>query len=73
MTTHLIALAVETDPATTAPATWAWAELIDSPLPADVIATIETNDGATVAHELRRLAHVLLNEADQREHEGGQR
>ena len=73
MTTYLIALEVETDATQGCPESWAWAELIDSPLFVGPVATIKTRDDAPVPSELRRLAHVLLNQADQAEHEEGLR
>lgn len=61
MSTYLVTLAIEVE--NDDPGTWDWPMLIDSPLPVDMLVSIEANDNESVAYNLERLAHVVRDEA----------
>lgn len=69
--TSLVVLAIELDEPMGDPDAWQWAEIIDTPLAADVVTSHITDDPHP--RDLRVLAHRLLNAADHMEHEGGDR
>lgn len=53
---YLVVLAVEVEEGQGNPSDWDWATLIDSPLPVDVVRSIETDERVSVVNNLRRLA-----------------
>lgn len=61
--TYLIVLAVEVE--NDDPSAWDWPTLIDSPLPVDMLVSLEADDNESVAYNLERLAHVVQAEAAQ--------
>lgn len=56
MSTYLVVLAVEVEQGQGDPGDWDWATLVDSPLPVDVVASMETDDDQSVVGNLQRLS-----------------
>ena len=52
MTTYLVTLAIETDPTMNDPALWDWPRLLDTPYPAEALASTELYDATDSDDEL---------------------
>lgn len=59
MSTHLVVLAVDTEPGDGDPGGWDWAELLDTPLPVGVVLSTEADDEWTVNQNLIQLSSLL--------------
>ena len=63
MSTHLVVLAIESEPADyTDPGDWNWVEILDSPLPVGVVLSVEANDDWTVEQNILQLSSMLKNQ-----------
>lgn len=59
MSTYLIALAIEVEPGQGNPGKWNWAEVVDTPLPCDVITSFEVPGDTALQENLTYLAERL--------------
>jgi hypothetical protein len=62
MAEYLITLAIETEEGQSDPAKWDWATLIDSPLPAGVVASVDVTGLAPYVGIVRLCRAVLESE-----------